>query len=302
MQAPKLLNAIEESIAGDQGAAYRVLLGQVIPTLTDAYRGVDSPFRSHLGGSLIGRECPREVWYGFRWATIKKFDGRILRLFNRGHLEEARFIAILKAVGVTTWEHEETGEQYRISGVAGHFGGSLDSIVFGVPDMPTQYMLAEYKTHSSKSFEKLKKEGLIKAKFEHYVQMNIYMGAKGLKFGLYLAVNKDNDELYAEVIPFDVAVYQRYWQRAVDIITADKPPARINESSSFFVCKMCDHRSVCHGKILPAMNCRTCDWSFPSQLGNALWLCKRDNTELSKTAQEKGCGNWRVHMAISATT
>ena len=26
-------------------------------------------FRSHLGASLIGKECERALWYDFRWVT-----------------------------------------------------------------------------------------------------------------------------------------------------------------------------------------------------------------------------------------
>jgi hypothetical protein len=43
--------------------------------------------REHLGGSQIGRECDRALWYGFRWATAPDFDGRLLRLFDTGHRE-----------------------------------------------------------------------------------------------------------------------------------------------------------------------------------------------------------------------
>lgn len=56
--------------------------------------------RNHLGASLIGRKCRRELWYSFRWATDVKHSGRMVRLFNRGHREEERFVEWLRAVGV----------------------------------------------------------------------------------------------------------------------------------------------------------------------------------------------------------
>lgn len=53
-----------------------------------------------LGASQIGRECERQLWYGFRWATMgEAFDGRMLRLFNRGHREEAVFVEELRGIG-----------------------------------------------------------------------------------------------------------------------------------------------------------------------------------------------------------
>lgn len=56
--------------------------------------------RRHLGGSMIGRKCLRELWYGFRWALAPDHSARMLRLFNRGHREEDRFVEWLRAVGV----------------------------------------------------------------------------------------------------------------------------------------------------------------------------------------------------------
>ena len=48
--------------------------------------------RTYLGASIIGKECSRALWYDFRWASREKFDGRMLRLFQTGHLAEGRFV------------------------------------------------------------------------------------------------------------------------------------------------------------------------------------------------------------------
>lgn len=62
--------------------------------------------RRHLGGSLIGRKCLRELWYHFRWALPPAHSGRMLRLFNRGHLEEFRFVKYLRDIGVEMYEYQ----------------------------------------------------------------------------------------------------------------------------------------------------------------------------------------------------
>lgn len=62
-------------------------------------------FRSHLGGSMIGRSCDREIWYGFRWAKRGNHDGRILRLFGRGHKEEFIFVEDLRRAGFIVEEY-----------------------------------------------------------------------------------------------------------------------------------------------------------------------------------------------------
>nr|DAJ39523.1 MAG TPA: Exonuclease [Caudoviricetes sp.] len=55
--------------------------------------------RTHLGFSMIGDECQRKLWYGFRWCKMPKPEPRIKRLFDRGHKEEDRFIDYLRGIG-----------------------------------------------------------------------------------------------------------------------------------------------------------------------------------------------------------
>jgi hypothetical protein len=81
----------------------------------DSYcvRTYDGGHRSHLGASLIGRECKRYLWYVFRWCLHEKTTGRQQRLFNRGHREEARFIEWLEGIGFKVWfEDRETNPLY----------------------------------------------------------------------------------------------------------------------------------------------------------------------------------------------
>lgn len=56
-------------------------------------------YRGHLGFSMIGDDCQRKLWYGFRWCKMPRPQPRLKRLFNRGHLEEDRFINYLKGIG-----------------------------------------------------------------------------------------------------------------------------------------------------------------------------------------------------------
>jgi hypothetical protein len=277
--ATKLLKKIDSMIKADQGAAFRQLLEPLIPKMEDAYRGGGSPYRSHLGVSLIGRECARDLWYGFRWAKKPTFPGRILRLFNRGHLEEARFIALLQMVGCQVWYETEDGGQFRLSDFGGHFGSSLDGVVRGVPDLPedaTAY--AEFKTSSDSMFKKVKKTGLQDAKPEHFTQMQICMRKFDLLYGLYVVVNKNDDTLYAEIIELDTNHADSFIERGRSIIFTDEAPLRINTSPTWFKCKMCDKKDICHGTAKPDINCRTCAHSTP--LLDGTWACARGNANI----------------------
>lgn len=294
--ATKTMAAIEVALEADQGARYRQYLKELLPQQDDAYRGQEEWQRKHLGASMIGRPCGRELWYNFRWVKEKKFEGRILRLFNRGHLEEARMVAALLIIDCEVWQLDENGHQFKISDIGGHFASAIDGVVRGIPDMPGVSLLAEYKTHGDKSFQKVKADGVRKSKFEHYVQMNQYMGDYHLTHALYGAVNKNDDELYFEIVPFDLANYQAFRQRAAEIIHATTPPERVNRSPSWYQCKFCDFSDICHKGAPVERSCRTCQYVEP--LDDGTWICRRDNTILDKQAQIKGCDHFTLNPDI----
>lgn len=297
--ATKTLAAIEEVISADQGASYRGWLGKVIPHMGDAYSESTFPFRTHMGASMIGGNCARAIWYGFHWVTKPNFGGRLLRLFNRGHLEEARFIAMLLSIGAEVYQQDENGNQFRISDAGGHFGGSGDGIVVNIPDLdPGVPALCEFKTSAEKPFNKLVKGGVKEEKFEHYVQMQVYMRKMGIGVALYMVVNKNNDELYAEIVPFDGIIADQFIDRGVNLVFATDAPKKINSSPGWFECKWCDHRPVCHLKAEPQRNCRTCDMSLPKKDGT--WICRKDlpSKVLSKEEQYAGCDKWSRSRSI----
>jgi hypothetical protein len=270
--ATRTLEAIENAIAADQGGAYREHLGRVLPHIGDAYRGQEEGFRTHLGASGIGKECARAIWYSFRWYTKSSFSGRMLRLFNRGHLEEGRFIAALLTIGVQIFQQDSDGKQFKISDVGGHFGGSGDGVAIGIPDLPAGTpCLLEFKTHGEKSFLKLQAEGVRGAKFEHYVQMQMYMRKMGIAVALYGAVNKNTDEFHFEIVTLDTIIADQFVGRARTIILMQDPPKKINESAGWFGCRFCDHRPVCHLDAKPEQNCRTCNSSEAREDGT--WRC-----------------------------
>lgn len=293
--ATKTLDAINAALEKDQGALFRHWLGQVIPHIGDAYDSQEKSFRPHLGASMIGRECARDIWYGWRWAVKPKFEGRMLRLFNRGHLEEARFIALLLMIGCQVYQQDDAGKQFRISHAEGHFGGSGDGIIAGLPDLPEGTVaLSEFKTHNSKSFAKVKEVGVQQAKPEHYVQMNIYMGKFGIPVALYGAVNKDNDDLYLEIIPFNNSVCLEYLERGERIVWMESPPPKLANSIGYFKCKMCNNKGVCHLNHAPAVNCRTCAYSAPA--ANKEWICSNPVCPgpIPKEVQLTGCSHYEL--------
>src|SRR5690606_18879772 len=103
-----------------------------------------------------------------------------------------------------------------------------DSEILGLPEAPKTWHVGEMKSHNLKSFTALKKDGVEKSKPLHYGQMQIYMHARGRDRAVYLAVCKDNDELYAERIKYDAAYVGRLLAKAQHIIHANDLPPRIS--------------------------------------------------------------------------
>ena len=266
--------------------------GNISPTVQaiyDVYECERKSFRSHLGGSIIGRECERELWYTFRWCTTPNHNGRVLRLFETGQLAEERFIENLRSVGVEVHDHdEETGMQYSFTDFGGHFAGSIDGVALGITEAPKTWHLLEFKTYSEKRFTLLKRHGVQMASPDHHAQVITYMDYMGLKRAFYLAVNKNTDELFSERIKADPSYAALLKEKARRIINAGRPPTRLSEDPAWWKCKCCDHHATCHEVLPPEVNCRTCLHSTPVDGG---WVCEKHKQRLTYQEQLRGCSD-----------
>lgn len=254
----------------------------------------DNYRRPHLGCSELGKPCDRALWFSFRWATSQQFDGRMLRLFLRGHREEELFIEELRALGAEILDKDpDTQQQFRWVGYKGHLAGSADAVGLGLPEAPKTWAIVEFKTHSDKSFNELKKNGVEKSKVEHFTQMQMYMGFAELTRALYLAVNKNTDELYSEWVHFEPALFNACKDRAKKIIDATEPLVGVSTDSDWYQCRFCEHKNICHTEQVADKNCRTCVHSTPIEDG--IWNCGLHNRPLRVQEQRIGC---RGHLFI----
>lgn len=256
-------------------------------------REAKNPPRPYLGASIIGKNCDRMLWYNFRQVALVTFEGRMLRLFDTGHREETRFVEELRGLGCEVHEVDpETKEQFEVNAVNGHFSGHMDGVARGLPEAPKSWALLEFKTHNAKSFAELVKVGVRKHKPEHWAQMQTYMGLGKLDRALYLARNKDNDDLYPEWIHFDKAECDKYLARAERIIYAKEPPAKMSDDPAFWLCKFCDFYDVCHGEQPARKNCRTCVNATPcNDRDGGKWTCDKGSQryEIPNDVQLEGC-------------
>lgn len=262
----------------------------------------DEGHRPHMGASLIGHECARHVWLTWRWADSEKFSGRMLRLFQSGHVQEPRLVADLRRIGVEVLDTNPEGGQWRVEALGGHFGGSMDGAGLGVPEAPKTWHVIEFKTSNAKSFAKMLKDGVQKAKPQHYAQMQVYMGLTQMTRALYLMVNKDDDSIHSERVRFDKAEFERIMAKAERLVRAYEPPEKISQDASYFVCKYCKFHSQCHKDQVPEVNCRTCAHSTPDLHGtDGSWHCNVPSqpdgggagVKIPLDVQRIGCGEHR---------
>ena len=253
--------------------------------------------RAHLGASILGHHCERWLWLSFRWAVIERFKGRTLRLFRRGHNEEATIVADLKAIGIEI--HSTEGGQARVD-FGCHVGGSIDGIIeSGVPGAPTKRHIAEFKTHSKKSFDDVLKVGVEISKPMHYAQMQAYMHGTQIDRALYLAVCKDDDRLYTERVRYDEAFATKLIAKGHRLVMDNLIPPPISTNPSWYECKWCPAHSFCHGgQQISEKNCRTCNEASP--VADGTWHCSQWDATIPLEAQVKGCEQHMIHWDMGA--
>lgn len=261
--------------------------------------------RWHLGASEIGHECSRYLWYKFRWCGIEsgigKTDeeklenlGRSVRLWNRGHREEQRFKEFLEGIGCQLWTHDEKGNQFRMSAVNGHYGGSMD----GVLKLPIEYnveepLLAEFKTNGTgQGFNELLDNGVAVSKSQHFIQASCYGKEWKLKYAAYFNVNKNDDNLHIEVIELNWNLAEQFKAKAERIILSQEPLPKLSLDPKFWKCAYCSMKSICHDNKPILKNCRSCLHSRPAE--NAEWFCTSHNSIIPREFVPTGCNQYKA--------
>jgi hypothetical protein len=249
-------------------------------------------YRTHLGASTIGENCMQKLWLRFHWAKDEVKSGRVYRLLNRGNLEEPNLFAMLRAIGFQVLEIDpNTGKQYRMSGVMGHYGGSLDAIAY----FPASYNIAEPTLISCKTqgtgsaFKNLTDNGVVVEKPLFYDQENAYGHAYGLDYATWFVVNKNDDTWHIETVPINHQRGEQLKIKAEKIITSRVEMTKIAKSATFKECSYCEMKGICFKEELPDRNCRSCKHSFATE--NKEWYCEVHKDIIPKHIIPQTCGD-----------
>ena len=253
-----------------------------------------TPLGVNVGSA--GDECPRRIWYEVHWALPpKRFDGRKIRIFERGDMEEARVVADLRAIGCVVRETDEDGKQFKIRLADGWVRGRCDGIIeSGLPTAPKSRHVLEVKAVNDKSHKHIVNSGLVLGEPKHHAQCQLAMHALKIKRALYVSVNKNDERIYTERVRYDRHLSETLAGRSYDLARSNVLPLRPYRNANRWPCSFCDYRKVCWEGADSVPSCRTCrsgEMNKPDELS-----CKITGDIRAVDAQRAGCGLWRKKL------
>jgi hypothetical protein len=216
------------------------------------------PERQYLGASRLGVACERALQFEYAKASVdhgRDIPGRMLRIFERGHVMEDCMGAWLRDAGFDLRTRKADGEQFGFSVADDRLQGHIDGVIVGGHEGFAYPALWECKCLGNKSWSDLDKKGLAISKPVYAAQVAIYQAYLELHEhpAIFTALNADTMEIYTELVPFDSALAQRMSDRAVKVITATEAgellPRAFNDETHF-ECRMCAWQVRCWRKAL----------------------------------------------------
>jgi hypothetical protein len=247
----------------------------VVEQIEEATGTRTEPPREYIGGSSIGHECDANVAYGLRGYPVE-FKARFLRIFDLGkHIEDV-LVDILRRTDIIVYAVDpDTDGQWTWEDMGGHIKAHAD----GVLVIDGQRFLLECKSMKDSEFQKTKKRGLKDTHPEYYEQCQMMMGMSN-KLGsgrlcdnllktVFVFYDKDNSDVWAEVVDYDPFRYAYQCVRSANIMT--QRPVRISDDPEFFRCRMCSRKPFCHGGEVYKKTCTTCRYAYARADG--LWAC-----------------------------
>ena len=213
------------------------------------------PHRSYIGASIIGEECARKIYLGYRHPELASpFDCDSIYRFDDGHRTEDLIISRLKQSGfLEVWDKDENGEQYGFSEFGGKFSGHADGIIRGLLQSPKTVHVLEIKcTEKLAAFQRAKlkcgdKGALKEWNFKYFVQAQIYMHYFNLDRHYTIVASAGGRSMDSCRTEYEKEVALQYIDRAKALIDAVSEPPRISEKPDFFLCRMCQFHGHCHG-------------------------------------------------------
>lgn len=229
--------------------------GQITALVDIGMRRVreQQPARDYLGASRLGVECERALQFEYAKAPVdhgRDHSGRLLRIFERGHVMEDCMVTWLRDAGFDLRTRKPDGGQFGFSDANGRLRGHVDGVIVGGPGGFAYPALWENKCLGTKSWRELETKGLAVAKPVYAAQVALYQAYLQLHEypALFTAINADSMDIYVELVPFDGSLAQRMTDRAVKVMSATEAGELLPRSfrePTHFECRMCPWQDRC---------------------------------------------------------
>ncbi len=210
----------------------------------------ESKTRGYIGASILGHACERRIWLDWNGvsAPVSKTPEEILKTgsreekFDRGRHEEERLIKALQGAGYLIIDR-----QGAFSVLDGNFQGHIDGII--IDEKGSKYIL-EIKSTQEKYFNALVRSGVKKTFATYYLQCQMYMHFFNIPKTLFLAVNKNNGEIYQVALEANEAVIEIGLKKINKIISHGQDmPATLGDANDVppkMPCQYCDFVNFCY--------------------------------------------------------
>lgn len=199
----------------------------------------NEPERDYLGFSEIGN-CQRYLWIKYHYPQLKEpMSEKQAIIFENGHWVERKLIQQMRDAGRII-----TGQQKEASYFDGQFKGHIEGFFENHPEYGK--VPFEIKGPNQSNFKELVKKGVKEKFYNYYVQAQINMYAHGFDKLVFIAENKDNQDLHEEVIFLDSKCIQETMEKAERILFGTIPKG-ISSRLDWFMCVNCEfnHDEAC---------------------------------------------------------
>jgi hypothetical protein len=232
----------------------------------------------------------------FRWLIPEDMGARILRLLDLGNVIENDLIKKLRNIpGAQIFNLDTNGKQFETQALGGHVKGHIDGVGQNFPGIDTKdQFLLEFKTANDNRFNNLLKLGSYCEWSEEYAaQLHLYMGLFNFKHAIAIVYNKNNSDLYTEIIKYDNDAFNSLMEKAENILLAEIPPDNyIPETDYRIKSYMTPGQQARYlGKALPPKtHCRSCRFAkVDIDKGDAHWHCIQHDRKINEDRQIKSC-------------
>ncbi len=206
--------------------------------------------RDYLGGSRLGCECQRALYYEYSKTPKDEgrgFKGLTLRRFRMGHWCEEEVAFWLKGAGFDLRTHDKNNEQFGFVTAKGKIAGHIDGVLVNGPVKMTYPSLWENKVMKASKWKECDTKGIEKANHVYFVQMQVYCAYMGLDNWAFTAMNSDTSELLFQTGKARMDVAQWASDRGITVITSREARElpRITKDQNDYRCKFCDWAKRC---------------------------------------------------------